>query len=214
VFGDEFSHTIKQHVEQVVSEIRPFVYGHIANYDEQTHRVRCIIPSMQDANGQPLLSPWMPMMTMSAANSGSGGPYGGQIIYQGGATAQNPTQGEQVVIALFSRNRGVAVCLGTTFNTDNAPPATKLPDGAAPNEPGDFLWSNPSGALFRVRANGDIEFWTKNRLIYHADSSMQVETPVAAFSGNLTVGAGATGSFTAATGQIITVQDGIIINIT
>ncbi len=163
--SDELSVLIKHHALQAVIDQRPFVYGHIANYDAATHRVRCIIPSMTDDNGTPLLSPWMPMATMSAATAGNGATYGGQIIYQGGATAQNPTSGEQVVIGLFDRQRGVAVCLGTTFNGSSASPATKLPEGASPNAAGDFLWSNPSGSLIRVRANGDVEVWSAAKLI-------------------------------------------------
>lgn len=165
MIGDELSHLIKHHVAQAMIDQRPFVYGHIANYDPATHRVRCIIPSMLDDGGAPLLSPWMPMASMSAAAAGGGGAYGGQVIYQGGATAQNPTAGEQVVIGLFDRHRGVSVCLGTLFNAGAAPPATKLPESAPPSAAGDFLWSNPSGTLFRIRANGDLEVWGSANVI-------------------------------------------------
>ena len=91
MLADELMHTIKQLVAQALVDQRPFVYGHISSYDPNGHRVKCIIPSMTDENGVPLLSPWMPMGSLSA-----GAGYGVQVIYQGGATAQNPTGGEQV----------------------------------------------------------------------------------------------------------------------
>jgi hypothetical protein len=163
MIGDELSHVIRQHVGQAMIDQRPFVYGHIANYDPAGHRVRCIIPSMTDDNGVPLLTPWMPMSSMSAGPPGQPG-YGGQIIYQGGATAQNPTAGEQVVIALFDRNRGVAAALGTFYNEGSGTPASNLPQNAAPNAPGDVLWSNPK-SLIRIRANGDVEIWGAAKLI-------------------------------------------------
>lgn len=46
-----------------------------------------------------------------------------------------------------------------------------------------------------------------------AASMMRVTTPLATFSGNLTVGVGASGSFVTQSGSIVTVQDGIITNI-
>lgn len=39
-------------------------------------------------------------------------------------------------------------------------------------------------------------------------------TPTATFTGNVVVGSGATGSFSTPTGQVVTVRDGIVVNIT
>ena len=140
MLADELMHTIKQLVAQALVDQRPFVYGHISSYDPNGHRVKCIIPSMTDENGVPLLSPWMPMGSLSA-----GAGYGVQVIYQGGATAQNPTGGEQVLVGLFDRARGVSAVPALFFNNENQPPATNLPSGASPAVPGDVLISNPSG---------------------------------------------------------------------
>lgn len=195
MIGDELSHIIKQHVSQAMVDQRPFVYGHIANYDPATHRVRCIIPSMVDDNGTPLLTPWMPMASQSAGPSGQPG-YGSQIIYQGGATAQNPTDGEQVIIGLFDRHRGVAAALGTCFNEQSPPPAANLPDGAAPTEAGDVLLANPK-SLIRIRANGDIEVWGSAKLIANITGDTDI-----AIGGNAAVSI--TGSATVTSGGAAT----------
>ncbi len=50
MIADELLHTIKHAVAQALIDYRPFVYGHIASYDPNGHRVRCIIPCMQDDN--------------------------------------------------------------------------------------------------------------------------------------------------------------------
>lgn len=168
---DEFVHMLKMAANQA-SDVTPFRYGHISSYDPTTHRVRCIIPSMTDQDGNPMLSGWMPMGTMSA-----GGGYGVQVIYKGGATAQNPTAGEQVLIAVFDRQRGVAAVPCMFFGGGLVPPNGDLPqqsDGfassASVGAPGDIIISAPpaqaggANSVIRLRQNGDIEIWAAGRL--------------------------------------------------
>ena len=171
MLADELMHTIKQLVAQALVDQRPFVYGHISSYDPNGHRVKCIIPSMTDENGVPLLSPWMPMGSLSA-----GAGYGVQVIYQGGATAQNPTGGEQVLVGLFDRARGVSAVPALFFNNENQPPATNLPSGASPAVPGDVLISNPSGSLLRLHANGDLEYIGTGKVIITTTGNVNVTT--------------------------------------
>jgi len=169
--SDQFAHMIR-HVATQGGDIKPHVYGHIASYDPMQHRVRCIIPSMMDQDGNPLLSPWMPMGTMSAGDG-----YGIQVIYQGGATVQNPTGGEQVQINLFDKQRGVSAVPCTYFHGTNPPPATNLPttdDGysaaADAAVAGDILISAPSAqaggpnSFIRVRKAGPIQVWSAGRV--------------------------------------------------
>jgi hypothetical protein len=168
--ADQLVHMMRQAVSQ--PEATPFRYGHIASYDPATHRVRCIIPSLTDEDGVPTLSPWMPMGTLSAGNG-----YGVQVIYQGGATVDNPTAGEQVLIATFDRQRGVSAVPCMFFGGGISPPNVDLPqqsDGfastAAAGAPGDVLISAPpataggANSLIRLRQNGDIEIWSAGKL--------------------------------------------------
>ncbi len=172
MIADELLHTIKQVVSQALIDYRPFVYGHIASYDPNGHRVRCIIPCMQDDNGQPLETPWMPMGTLSAGQG-----YGVQIVYQGGATVDNPTGGEQVLIGLFDRHRGVSAVPAMHYHDSAQPPATKLPQGtSSPVAPGDVLISNQSKSLLRLHANGDLEYTGTGKVIVNTTGDVSVAT--------------------------------------
>lgn len=165
--ADELVHLFRQAAQQGVLEYRPHIYGHIASYDPLKHRVRCIVPSLTDEDGTPLLTPWMPMGTLSAGDG-----YGIQVVYKGGANADNPTAGEQVEISLYDRVRGVAAATSVFHHATTPPPATNLPkkddgypDDAAAIAGGDVIISTDSptkgaaNTFMRFRANGDLEVW-------------------------------------------------------
>jgi hypothetical protein len=180
--ADQLVHMMRQAVTQ--PEPTPFRYGHIASYDPSTHRVRCIIPSLTDEDGNPTLSPWMPMGTMSAGNG-----YGVQVIYQGGATVDNPTAGEQVLIATFDRQRGVSAVPCMFYGGGISPPNVDLPqqsDGfassATAGAPGDVIITAPpataggANSVIRLRQNGDVEIWAAGKLTANVvgDSNLTV----------------------------------------
>jgi hypothetical protein len=113
----------------------------------------------------------MPMGTLSA-----GPGYGIQVIYAGGATLDNPTGGEQVLIGLFDRHRGVSAVPAMHFHDNAQPPATALPQGASPAVPGDVLISNPSKSLLRLHANGDLEHIGTGKAIVTTTGDVTVTT--------------------------------------
>ena len=164
---DQLMHLIRHGAAQAAGDTRTHVYGHIAAYDPVQHRARCIVPSLTDDTGAPLLTPWMPL----------GAPWqGAQYIYKGGSSPQNPTAGEQVLIGLFDRYRGVAAVPCTFYNAGTVPPANSLPSSsngypanAAELSGGDLLISNPSAGqsptLIRIRGDtNDIEMWGAAKL--------------------------------------------------
>lgn len=176
--GDQFTQLIRHAVAQ--PEATPFRYGHIASYDPDKHRVRCIIPSMTDQDGNPLLSPWMPMGTPFATKGA-----GVQVIYEGGATIDNPTAGEQVMIAIFDRQRGVAAVPCLFYHASHPPPSTNLPqisDGysanATPSVAGDVIISAPSqqpggaNSFIRIRKAGQIEIWSAGPMTAEVNGSL------------------------------------------
>lgn len=212
MFADQFAHMLKHATAQ--SEPRPFLYGHIASYDPSQHRVRCIIPSMTDQDGNPTLSPWMPMGTPYASNGA-----GIQIIYEGGATADNPTGGEQVLIAMFDRNRGVSAVPCMFFHATHKPPATKLPqksDGygasADPIAPGDLILSAPPqtaggvNSVIRMRKAGTIEVWCAGQLTADVVGNINVTTETG--DANLTVTKGNANTTVAMGNATVTVATG------
>jgi phage terminase large subunit-like protein len=199
--ADELLHIIR-HAASGLGEPQPFRYGYISTYDATQHRVRCIIPSMTDQDGTPLLSPWMPLGTPYAANGA-----GIQVIYHGGATETNPTAGEQCLIALFDPRRGVSAVPCTFFHANAPPPATNLPsqqDGypadASPNAGGDIIISalpaNSGGAnsVVRIRQSGNIEIWCAGQTVATVIGDLDLTTTtgnvnVTVSKGNATVSA-------------------------
>jgi hypothetical protein len=203
--ADQFAHAIKLAVAQQ-SEMRPFLYGHIASYDAALHRVRCIIPSMTDQDGVPTLSPWMPIGTLAA----SGGA-GVQVIYAGGASAANPTAGEQVLIAMFDRFRGVAAVPCVFYHANNRPPSNHLPTdpaagystSATPSQPNDIIISAPaataggSSTFIRVRQSGDVEVWAAGNVTADVIGNVTIYT-----NGNVSVTAQGTATVCATAIQL------------
>ena len=142
---DELLHQIKHAAGQQSQEHRPFVYGHIASYDPKLHRVRCVVPSLRDEAGNPVVTAWMPL-----CSSWVGAGWGMQIAPTGGATQENPTAGEPVVIQLVERNRGVMAVAGLFFNQVNMPPFDDL-------EPGEFGMKHQTGSLLKFTKDGDVQ---------------------------------------------------------
>lgn len=193
--ADQFAHMIK-HAVAGTGDVQPFRYGHIASYDPQQHRVRCIIPSMTDQDGTPTLSPWMPMGTLNAGNG-----YGVQVIYAGGATVDNPTAGEQVLIAVFDPRRGVAAVPCMFYHGNSPPPATDLPkqsngypSDAAAIAVGDVIISAPpaqaggANSVIRLRQSGDIETWCAGTMTANVVGDMNLTSTTG--SANVTISKG------------------------
>jgi len=204
-WGDEIMHLLRHGANQSTIDIRTHIYGHIASYDPQLHRVRCIIPSMTDEDGTPQLSPWMPI----------GSPWqGAQYIYKGGASADNPNAGEQVMIGLFDRFRGVSAVPCTFYNVSSTPPATRLPStsngypsNAAALAGGDVLIANPlngnSPNLIRIKGDSNnIEIWGAAQLNIQTLGDVNAVTQngnvnVTSTNGNATVTAKGTATIVA-----------------
>lgn len=208
--ADQLTHLIR-HAAAGAGEAQPFRYGYIATYDPQQHRVRCIIPSLTDQDGTPLLSAWMPLGTPYATDGA-----GVQVIYHGGATADNPTAGEQCLIVQFDPRRGVAAVPCLFYHASSPPPATNLPtqqDGyptnASPVAAGDVIIAAPSqqqggaNSVIRVRQSGNIEIWCAGQLTANVIGNLTTtvsngSASVTVSHGNATVTASGTATIAAA----------------
>ena len=115
------------------------------------------------------------------------------------------------------------------FNDAAQPPAPSLPAGRTA-APGDIIMRTSGGTVSWMHdatgdieqivtgmliqtVTGDIDTSTQQNMMATAPAGVEFESPVVSTSANLVVGTGATGSFTTPTGQIVTVRDGIIVNI-
>jgi phage baseplate assembly protein V len=148
-----------------------------------------------------------------------------------GATRKTsmPTVGEQVVV--FSPYGDTAQgVVGFSLYQDNNPAAsdskdkerTIYPDGSV------VEYDSASNKLtVTVAEAGNVVINCKvatvnadtsvtvntNKATIHAESNVKLDTPEVNITGNLVCGNGASGSFTTPTGQIVTVNDGLITNI-
>lgn len=142
--GDELTHMIRQMAAGQTEEFRATIYGHVAAYDPQLHRVQCVIPSMIGSGGQPIMTGWMPLSTVWAGNG-----FGFQYAPFGGASLTNPTGGEQCKIEVLDRHYGSMICASLTFNLAELPPAPTL-------APGEALFQHKSGAYLKFTKDGDV----------------------------------------------------------
>lgn len=158
----EFFHLIKQAAAQQMQDIRTTHVGHISTYDPSTNNVRCVLPSLTDENGNPIVSPWMPL---GSAMVGPG--YGIKYHPKGGATPDNPAAGEMCIVQIVDRDSGFGCVANLMFSS--AQPAPN-PDSV----PGEYSITNEIGSLIRLYPNGDITIGASSNLILGAGGDVIV----------------------------------------
>ena len=161
---DELAHQIKQAALQQSQEHRPFVYAHIASYDPKLHRVRCVVPSMRDAGNNPTVTSWIPLGSAWAGNG-----FGFQVAPLGGATQQNPTAGEPVLLQLVERNYGVSVVASMIFNQVNLAPFPEL-------QPGEMGAKHKSGSLLQFTNDGNVAVTSHQDLVVSVGRDATITT--------------------------------------
>lgn len=170
---DELTHVIKQIVLQQMENSNSFWRGHISTYDPIGHKVRVIIPSLRDQFNNPVLSDWMPLGTQQA-----GGGYGIQVAPKGGASANNPTAGEQVLVGVFSPNVGIAAVPCQFYTDQQLPPGAALQSSAKPLLGGEVVFQGPSGSYIRMHQDGLVEAYSPTDATLTAASKVVVNAPV------------------------------------
>lgn len=149
--ADELHHTIKQIARQELASRQPFAYGHIATYDPTTGSVKVVYPSVRNEDGTPTMSPWMPLSTGWSGPTGQA--FGIQYVPVGGASLEDPTAGEQVLVSIIDSENGAAVGASICFNQAAPPPRNDL-------LPGELAIQTGAATFVRFHKNGDIEINT------------------------------------------------------
>jgi phage gp45-like len=123
--------------------------------------------------------------------------------YQPAGLRSKPTKG-QAVLASRGGHRGNTMCIlidmgipGEDYLQDD--------DVSLDDYRGLKIWLSKT-AMVIEGANLPINI--------HSAVSLSIDAPAVSTTGNFSAGTGASGSFTTPTGQIVTVRDGIIVNIT
>lgn len=170
---DDLIHLLKHAAAQQEGDFKPFIYGHVANYDPQLHRVRVIYPSIRDQNNKPVLSPWMPLGSLMA---GSG--FGIQYAPMGGASFENPTAGEQVKVSVFERDGSIQTAADIHFTQKMLPPFPNM-------KPGELGLKSPGGSFVYMHENSDIELSSAAKVIIDTATDVSVYA-----QGNANIAAG------------------------
>lgn len=140
---DELLQNMKFASQHQQGDYSPFVYGHVANYDGKTHRVRLYLPSVRNEDDVPVLTSWMPL-------GGPGGAgWGIQVAPKGGATVDNPTAGELCIVQRIDRGLGAQAVASMVWNQVNTPPFTDL-------APGEIGIKVAAGASIKLDKNNNI----------------------------------------------------------
>jgi len=164
--ADEFLNNMKFAAHQQGGDYAPFAYGHVANYDPKTHRVRVVIVSSRNDDDVPTLSGWMTF-----------GSFGGmQYGPMGGATTQNPTQGELVVVQRIDRGFGAQAVACLVWNQVNTPPFPEL-------NPGEIGIKSPAGgSTILMDKNGNVTVTAPGNVTVNATGNLILQATSAAIS--------------------------------
>lgn len=147
---NEFAHLVMQSAQQQISEMRLLFFGHIANYDPKTHSAQVVIPTLRNANGVAILTPYLQLGTIWAGNN-----FGVQVAPYGGATPENPTQGEQCIVdCMFKKNNLMASSV-MLFNVINQPPGADIRNYTE-LQSGECIIVQKSGSYIYFKENGSI----------------------------------------------------------
>jgi phage baseplate assembly protein gpV len=192
---DNLVNAIKRIVADMVGAVPQSRFATVTAFDPATHSVKLII--------QPdgIKTSWTPMHAVAVGNGT------GMVI--------PPHIGDQVTVIPKEGDSNNYVVSGRFFHDDAATPVSSVTGKAL--DSGEIGIFGSNGSFMHVTTDGTWNITGKTIFtgdaVIHAPSSVLLDAPSVTTTGNLTVGTGATGTFTAASGQTVTVQAGIIINI-
>lgn len=162
---DEFLHLMKLGAQQQTGDYAPFAYGHIANYDPKTHRVKVLLVATRNDDDVPTLTGWMTLGGMG------GNGWGIQIAPKGGASVNNPTGGELVVVQRLDRGYGVQAVACMVWNQVNLPPFPALAPGAV----GIQSVGSSGGASIMLDPEGNCAITTHGNVTVTATGNMVLQ---------------------------------------
>lgn len=171
--------------------------GVVTELDESEARVRV------DADG--MMTDWIPWAERRA------GP--------GVRTWSAPEVGEQVIIACPYGDPGQAVVLGSVYRDQYPAPAGAKTTHRTEYADGTVVEYDRETTTLTVNVGKGNVIVNCQQAEVHASASVLLDTPTTratgsiSADGNVSAGTGATGTFTTATGQVVTVERGNVTNI-
>lgn len=173
-----------------VQDMELHLIGHVIEHDPVTNMCRVLLPTRraEDDNGnvQVMETGWI---QVGSGQVGDG--HGDQYHMVGGATAENPEQGEQVQVSIQHRASGLCAVANLTYNDTMQPPGAG-PNGDAGDDsndnatdddgtlqlrPAERIIKQRSGTFIKLYSNGDIGIFAAADAVIrvHTDCKVIVE---------------------------------------
>ncbi len=195
---DEMTHAMLHAAAQQSGSPLTAIPAFVASYDPSQHAVRCIIaPWVNAGYSQSQMTGWVPLMTPWMGNG-----WGMQIAPFGGATQDNPAQGEQIMLLVVNASNGSYIAGGYLYSSRSSPPNTALGAGEAvlQHETGSKLYFQSDGSVL-VNAAANLTATAAGNITATAGGNATVtanggDATVTA-SGNVSATAGGTAEVTA-----------------
>jgi len=170
--------------QQQIQDVKLVVMGHVSSYDPEKHAVKVMIPHMRDEDDNPLETNFIQLGTLMV-----GDHWGIQYAPKGGATPDEPTQGEQCLVMILNRKDGLFACAHLLFNDDMKPPGdgnednigndkggdNDDPQGHNRMEGGEFQCHHESGSFLKFYQNGDVQVYTKANLNIYPEQDCNID---------------------------------------
>lgn len=151
----------------------PLLYAHVSDYDPTTHSVRCFIPAYQAGNTASQLTGWIPLVAPAVGQG-----FGIQYAMHGGATFDDPTAGELVILMVMNDELGVFVSALPIFTTRMPPPGPALNPGEllVQHERGSNLYFKATGEVLLQQQDGsDLDFQPTGEVVLHHKSGSNLD---------------------------------------
>jgi phage baseplate assembly protein gpV len=183
---DHFRNLMRQEATRALRRIADPRCGTIQSYNPYTYQAKVLI------SPELVLTDWIPILSQAVGNGF--GVYGA------------PNIGDQVFVEFLENDRRSPLITGRVNDSAHQPPAVPageiwIMQGPDPRGPS-IKMSTPNDTP-TINIVGDVNI----------TGNLYVDGPSVSTTGNVVAGTGASGSFTTPTGNIVTVQDGIITNI-
>ena len=188
--GDGWVHDLVASMQQAANEqtkdMELCLVGYCIEYDVLSHMGRFLLTSRggydEGDNFKGMETGWCQIGSPQVGDN-----FGDQYCLKGGATQENPEQGEEAQIVIQFRHSGLSVCANLTFNDKLKPPgngqnssssgpsALEDSDGSYQLQPTERIIKFPMGSFLKWYANGDIQLFAANNLVMIATKDVDIK---------------------------------------
>ncbi len=162
--GSEVHHVGMQMAQQQAQEVHAFYLGQVSVYDPKTHRAKVVFATFVNKDGKFMETGWLQVATLWAGLN-----FGMQLCPIGGATIEDLSKGEQVLVDVVYRNNTLYALGCFLYNQVDTAPGAKVPglkpDGTDDYElkPGEALFKHKTGSLDAKLNDGSIHIVAQDK---------------------------------------------------